>query len=108
MFILKLGGSVITDKTKKCCFKQEVMDNLAKEIKKADNKKSDILNASEIAQYYFCSQSWFLQKIGHKPISPKLELGIKKHKKLGSALEPSIHVYLRKKIVISHKFLRFF
>jgi isopentenyl phosphate kinase len=38
MIILKLGGSVITDKTKECTFRKKVMDNLAKEIKKANKK----------------------------------------------------------------------
>ena len=38
MYIIKLGGSVITNKTKKQSFKQEVMDNLAAEIKKANKK----------------------------------------------------------------------
>ena len=38
MFIVKLGGSVITDKTKKTFFKQETMDRLAVEIKKANKK----------------------------------------------------------------------
>ena len=36
MFIIKLGGSVITDKSKKECFQQDIMDNLSEEIKKAD------------------------------------------------------------------------
>jgi len=38
MFIIKIGGSVITDKTKECCFKQEVMDKLSASIKKADKQ----------------------------------------------------------------------
>jgi len=38
MFIVKLGGSVITNKAKQCCFKQEIMNNLSKEIKKADQQ----------------------------------------------------------------------
>ena len=38
MFIIKLGGSVITDKTKQQCFKQKIMNNLAKEIKRADKE----------------------------------------------------------------------
>lgn len=38
MFIIKIGGSVITDKKKENCFKQEISDNLAKEIKKVDKK----------------------------------------------------------------------
>jgi isopentenyl phosphate kinase len=38
MFIIKLGGSVITNKAKECCFKQEVMDRLAGEIKHANKQ----------------------------------------------------------------------
>ena len=38
MLIIKLGGSVITDKTKKQTFKKEVMGNLATQIKKADKQ----------------------------------------------------------------------
>jgi isopentenyl phosphate kinase len=38
MFIIKIGGSVLTDKKKESCFKQEISDNIAKEIKKTDKK----------------------------------------------------------------------
>ena len=38
MFILKLGGSVITDKNKECSFKKQVMNNLAKNIKNANKQ----------------------------------------------------------------------
>lgn len=38
MIIIKLGGSVITDKTKECTFKTETMDKLAENIKKADKQ----------------------------------------------------------------------
>jgi len=38
MFIIKLGGSVITDKSKECTFKQKIMDNLSDQIKKADKE----------------------------------------------------------------------
>lgn len=41
MFVIKLGGSVITDKATECCFKQEIMDRLAAELSKA--KKEVIL-----------------------------------------------------------------
>jgi len=41
MFIIKLGGSVITDKSKKNSFKKTVIDRLSSEIKKA--KKEVIL-----------------------------------------------------------------
>ena len=36
MFVVKLGGSIITDKSKKYFFKKEVMDKLSIEIKKAN------------------------------------------------------------------------
>jgi len=38
MFIIKLGGSVITDKSKKYSFRKEVADNLSKAIKKSNKK----------------------------------------------------------------------
>ena len=38
MFLIKLGGSIITDKTKECCFRQETVERLAKEIKKANQE----------------------------------------------------------------------
>ena len=38
MFLIKLGGSVITDKGKKYAFKKDVTDRLSSEIKKADKK----------------------------------------------------------------------
>ena len=38
MIILKLGGSVITDKTKEGTFRKKIMDNIAKEIKKANKE----------------------------------------------------------------------
>lgn len=38
MFIIKIGGSIITDKTKPQTFKQTIMDGLSKQIKKAGKK----------------------------------------------------------------------
>ncbi len=38
MFLIKLGGSVITGKGKKYAFKKDVMDRLSSEIKKADKE----------------------------------------------------------------------
>jgi hypothetical protein len=55
--------------------------------KKAKISYSDIISASEIGQYYFCSNAWYLQKCGYKPISPQLEVGIKKHKELGEIID---------------------
>jgi len=44
------------------------------------------ISASEIGQYYFCSNAWFLKKCGFKPVSPKLDIGIKKHEELGKII----------------------
>jgi len=38
MFLIKIGGSIITDKGKKYSFKKEVMDRLSSEIKKANRE----------------------------------------------------------------------
>ena len=48
--------------------------------------ENNIISASEIGQYYFCSNAWFLKKCGFKPISPNLEIGIKKHDELGKII----------------------
>jgi len=56
------------------------------EIKKNNIRKSDIITASEIGQYQYCSQAWFLQKCGYKPKSPMLDVGLKKHENLGKIL----------------------
>ena len=45
MFIVKLGGSVITDKGKKYTFRKDVMDRLSSEIKKA-NKELIIIHGA--------------------------------------------------------------
>ncbi len=38
MFVIKLGGSVITDKTKECTFKQKIMDKISEQIHKSDKE----------------------------------------------------------------------
>ena len=45
MYLIKLGGSVITDKKKECTFKKQVMDNLAKSINKA-NKQTILIHGA--------------------------------------------------------------
>lgn len=46
-----------------------------------------ILSASEIGQYHYCSMAWYLQRLGHKPDSPWLTVGSKKHEKYGQVLD---------------------
>jgi hypothetical protein len=50
-------------------------------------KKSDILSASEIGQYRYCSNAWFLQRCGYKPESPFLKVGKHVHVTLGKTID---------------------
>ncbi|KYK20985.1 hypothetical protein AYK21_01155 [Thermoplasmatales archaeon SG8-52-2] len=52
-------------------------------------KDSNVISASEIGQFCYCSISWYLQQCGYKPNSPKLEIGIKKHEDIGRIIESS-------------------
>lgn len=45
--------------------------------------KSDVISASEIGQYVYCSVAWHLRRMGYEPESPRLEQGFEKHKKIG-------------------------
>jgi hypothetical protein len=49
--------------------------------------ENDIISASEIGQYYFCSNAWYLQKCGFEPESPQIDIGIKKHEELGKIID---------------------
>ena len=60
-----------------------------RQAKNRNYNDSNIIRASEIGQYVFCSISWYLQKCGYRPISPNLEIGIKKHENLGRIIEKS-------------------
>jgi hypothetical protein len=50
-------------------------------------KENDVISASEIGQYHYCSMSWFLQKCGFEPKSPMLEVGARKHIQLGKTID---------------------
>lgn len=50
-------------------------------------KKTDVLSASEIGQYSFCSCSWWLQRCGYEPESPSLEAGKQIHVTLGDTMD---------------------
>ena len=60
-----------------------------KQLKNKNYKNSEIIRASEIGQFFFCSISWYLYKCGYKPNSPNLDIGIKKHENLGRIIELS-------------------
>lgn len=58
-----------------------------KQSKQTCFKDTNIIKASEIGQYCYCSIAWYLQKCGYEPKSPILEIGIKKHEDLGKIIE---------------------
>ena len=45
--------------------------------------RNNVISASEIGQYCYCSIAWHLQKQGFKPDSELLKTGQKKHDELG-------------------------
>ena len=68
--------------------------------KKGRITESDIISASEIGQFHYCSVAWYLQKCGYEPKSPSLEIGIKKHKDLGLVINNS-QAYMKKSRLIA-------
>ena len=50
-------------------------------------KDTDILSASEIGQYQYCSVAWYLQKSGYEPDSRFIDIGAKKHVELGHIMD---------------------
>jgi len=50
-------------------------------------RKNEIISASEIGQYTYCSIAWFLQRCGYKPDSPLLESGKKNHIYFGEKID---------------------
>jgi len=50
-------------------------------------KKTDVLSASEIGQYYYCSCAWMLQRCGYEPESKYLESGKQIHVALGDTID---------------------
>jgi hypothetical protein len=49
--------------------------------------KKDVISASEINQYVYCSKSWYLQRCGYAPKSPFLDIGKKAHVNLGLTID---------------------
>ena len=62
-------------------------------------RSTDIIRASEIGQYHYCSIAWYLQKCGYEPKSPMLDIGTKKHLELGKIMD-NTHANIRKSRVI--------
>jgi hypothetical protein len=54
---------------------------------KKTRKRNDIISASEIGQYVYCSIAWKLQRNGYIPKSPFLEIGRKAHVDIGNIID---------------------
>lgn len=57
------------------------------QTKQTQLKGTEILSASEIGQYQYCSIAWYLQKCGYEPQSHFLDVGAKKHAELGHIMD---------------------
>jgi hypothetical protein len=55
--------------------------------KRRSHKKTDVLSASEIGQYRYCSYAWWLQRCGYEPESPYLKSGKHVHVTLGNTID---------------------
>ena len=64
-------------------------------IKQTRIKDNDVISASELGQYHFCSMSWYLHKCGYLPKSQQIDAGIKKHEELGRVMY-HMQVYTKK------------
>ncbi len=89
--------------------KSEKLDFLYFMINKKKIKRDEVISASEIGQFCYCSIAWYLQKQGFKPNSEFLEVGQKKHNELGQLIKKTELKTLKSKIiaVIGYIFLFF-
>jgi len=55
--------------------------------RQAQLNRNDVIRASEIGQYMYCSIAWYLQRCGYKPDSPLLDAGKQTHVDLGVAID---------------------
>jgi len=55
--------------------------------KRPSPNTSEVLSASEIGQFVFCSNAWRLRRMGYEPESPLLDQGTKAHIALGDQLD---------------------
>jgi len=69
------------------------------------NENSDVISASEIGQFYFCSKAWYLQKKGFKPKSKYLEKGVEKHREIGNIIENTNKDLRKSNIILKMAYL---
>jgi hypothetical protein len=71
-------------------------------------KENDIISASEIGQYQYCSISWFLQKCGYYPKSDSLDSGLIKHKNIGKIIDNIDRKQKKSRLLLLIGYLLFF
>jgi hypothetical protein len=59
---------------------------------------SNVITASEMAQYTYCPISWYLKRCGCKPNTPGMVAGIEKHANVGE----KISLVRRKEMTSQH------
>lgn len=55
--------------------------------KQRKRHNNDVLSASEVSQFAYCSYSWFLRRCGYEPQSSSLEPGKEVHITLGEKID---------------------
>ena len=68
-------------------------------LKATSYSDKEIIRASEIGQYHYCSISWYLQKCGYQPKSQMLDIGRKKHKEIGKIINYTQLNYKKSKAI---------
>jgi hypothetical protein len=76
-----------------------------REAKKPPSKNTDVISASEIGQYHYCSLAWYLQKCGYEPISPFLETGKQKHEALGRLMDQTRTSMIKSRVLAALAYL---
>lgn len=62
-------------------------------------KRDEVISASEIGQFCYCSIAWYLQKQGFKPNSELLVIGEKKHDEIGRIIKKTEKNMVKSKIL---------
>ena len=73
-----------------------------------NENNSNIIKASEIGQYQYCSISWKLIRDGYKPNSPKLKKGINNHVTHGKIIEKTNFIIKKNNILLIISFILLF
>lgn len=70
--------------------------------------RNNVISASEIGQFCYCSIAWHLQRQGLKPDSESLEKGQKKHDDLGQLMHRNERKIVKSKILATAGYIILF